>query len=853
MADVLLELAESDPLRCVEECQRLIESDDESDPVRAGAYRARGIALRDLGRVEESTSSLAEARRLYEELSMQRQADESAISLAASLAMSGDFKSALEMLEPICGSPDLLVRSHALVQRAGLVARSGEFEESLKLYAEAEPLLARNEDLRWLALMYSTRGLVQTYRNEFDAAENDLRSAKQLFESTGRHSTAAVMLGNIGFLYVVKGEIARGLETLIEAHDLHEKWGLPPDPVETAQAFGYMLAGMPQRAYQVLMSAARRLAKQGRPILRAEALIQAAKAAMAAGDAGAALESAGLALDIESLADRPGWRAIAELVLADATVALGGAYDPADLAELSERFLDWENLTGAAHSLTLSATVDIDAGHVDRALRTLERMTAINADLVELPVRIRAELAVARVSVASGDDEAARVRLRQAAAMIDGQRLLLGATESRAGLSRLQDDVVRMGLSLIPDGAGAIEWIDQFRASSLRMVPVVPNQDPEIASGIAELRRMSRERDEAVAGSGDHKEISEAVRRLEERIRDLILARPGDGTSRQAASMNEIRAALGDRTMLYFYERTGSLIASLVTAGSVTSEPVGEVEHLRRVAQHLLSALRRCFMYPEHSNPSRVSSGIEELGALFGLVPSSAGQVVVVPPPEFVGLPWNAIAAAAKGLSVVVAPSADAWARADRLELPSGEVRVVAGPRLEHARTEAGRVSAIYGDRARSLVDDQSSVESVLDAMRSCATFHAVAHGRLRSDNPMFSALELSDGDLNLYLLESLERSPSLVVLSACDSAQGNIVSGLEMFGLSSILLSRGSKSILSTVAPIPDSPASVAAAEAIHRNLRDGIGPAEALREVLADSTSPVDPIVAFVAYGAS
>ena len=850
MPDVLLELAESDPLRCVEECQRLIESDHQSDPVRAGAYRARGIALRDLGRVEESASSLEEARRLYEELSMQREADESAISLAASLAMSGDFKSALEMLEPICRSPDLLVRSHALVQRAGLVARSGEFDESLKLYTEAEPILARNEDLRWLALMYSTRGLVQTYRNEFDAAENDLRSAKQLFESTGRHSTAAVMLGNIGFLYVVKGEIARGLETLIEAHDLHEKWGLPPDPVETAQAFGYMLAGMPQRAYQVLRSAARHLAKQGRPILQAEALIQAAKAAMAAGDAGAALESARHALDIESLADRPGWRAIAELVSADAIVALGGTYYPADLAELSERFLDWENLTGAAHSLTLSATVDIDAGRVDRALRTLERMTTIDADLVELPVRIRAE---ARVSVASGDDEAARVRLRQAAAMIDGQRLLLGATESRAGLSRLQDDVVRMGLSLIPDGAGAIEWIDQFRASSLRMVPVVPNQDPEIASGIAELRRMSKERDEAVAGSGDHKEISEAVRRLEERIRDLILARPGDGTSRQAANMNEIRAALGDRTMLYFYERNGSLIASLVTAGFVTSEPIGEVQHLRRVARHLLSALRRCFIYPEHSNPSRVSSGIEELGALFGLVPSSAGQVVVVPPPEFVGLPWNAIAAAAKGLSVVVAPSADAWARADRLELPSGEVRVVAGPRLEHARTEADRVSAIYGDRARSLIDDQSSVESVLDAMSGCATFHAVAHGRLRSDNPMFSALELSDGDLNLYLLEGLERSPSLVVLSACDSAQGNIVSGLEMFGLSSILLSRGSKSILSTVAQIPDSPASVAAAEAIHRNLRDGIGPAEALREVLADRTSPVDPIVAFVAYGAS
>ncbi len=168
--------------------------------------------------------------------------------------------------------------------------------------------------------------------------------------------------------------------------------------------------------------------------------------------------------------------------------------------------------------------------------------------------------------------------------------------------------------------------------------------------------------------------------------------------------------------------------------------------------------------------------------------------------------------------------------RADRQARRSKRVSVVAGPRLEYAAAEAERVAGLY-ETPEILDVDGATVEAVIETMGQCDRFHAVAHTRLRDDNPMFSALELADGYLNLYDLEGLESVPDTVVLSACDSAHDNVVGGNEMYGLTSLLLSRGARSIIATVAPIPDSPDSVEAVARIHESLSAGASAAAAVQ----------------------
>jgi CHAT domain-containing protein len=231
----------------------------------------------------------------------------------------------------------------------------------------------------------------------------------------------------------------------------------------------------------------------------------------------------------------------------------------------------------------------------------------------------------------------------------------------------------------------------------------------------------------------------------------------------------------------------------------------------------------------------------------------AGADLVVVPPPELLGLPWTAMGRSVDpGLSVTVAPSAGMWARADGLARRQASLGVVAGPRLEFAASEAGRVAGLFDDEAEQLAGTAATVEAMLQTMGRCDRLHAVAHTLLRDDNPMFSSLELADGFLNLYDLEGLESVPDTVVLSACDSAHDNVVGGYEMYGLTSVLLSRGTRSVIATVAPIPDSAESVEAVVRIHTALKEGATAAAAVRDAQIGFDDTVDPSVAFVAYGA-
>jgi CHAT domain-containing protein len=64
----------------------------------------------------------------------------------------------------------------------------------------------------------------------------------------------------------------------------------------------------------------------------------------------------------------------------------------------------------------------------------------------------------------------------------------------------------------------------------------------------------------------------------------------------------------------------------------------------------------------------------------------------------------------------------------------------------------------------------------------------------------MFSSLRLADGDLYVYDIERLGSAPDLVVLSACDSGFTETRPGEELMGLSSALLSMGTRSIIASV-----------------------------------------------------
>jgi CHAT domain-containing protein len=115
--------------------------------------------------------------------------------------------------------------------------------------------------------------------------------------------------------------------------------------------------------------------------------------------------------------------------------------------------------------------------------------------------------------------------------------------------------------------------------------------------------------------------------------------------------------------------------------------------------------------------------------------------------------------------------------------------------------------------------------------MNGARIAHVAAHGNLRSDNPLFSALLLSDGPFTVYDLERLAEAPHHVILAACNTALSHVTAGEEVMGLAAALLTARTATLVAPVIPIPDAE-TAPLMTTYHRLLISGHTPAGALAQ---------------------
>ena len=96
---------------------------------------------------------------------------------------------------------------------------------------------------------------------------------------------------------------------------------------------------------------------------------------------------------------------------------------------------------------------------------------------------------------------------------------------------------------------------------------------------------------------------------------------------------------------------------------------------------------------------------------------------------------------------------------------------------------------------------------------------HLAAHGHHAGDNALFSGLELADGTLMGYDVQRLPTVPALVVLSACDVGQSEIVPGDESLGMVTTFAAAGAGTVVAAVCRISDD-----FAPAVMRAFYDGL-----------------------------
>ncbi|MDJ0757041.1 MAG: CHAT domain-containing protein [Ardenticatenaceae bacterium] len=119
--------------------------------------------------------------------------------------------------------------------------------------------------------------------------------------------------------------------------------------------------------------------------------------------------------------------------------------------------------------------------------------------------------------------------------------------------------------------------------------------------------------------------------------------------------------------------------------------------------------------------------------------------------------------------------------------------------RLPHTLDEVQEVQEALHPHWKilQLREENARRQSVSEAMKATRLIHLAAHAVFRPDNPLFSRVQVADGDLTLADIEQLQLPHHpLVVLSACDSGRG-VPKGGGLFSLARGFLAAGASGVI--------------------------------------------------------
>jgi len=600
-------------------------------------------------------------------------------------------------------------------------------------------------------------------------------------------------------------------------------------------------AGLVDDAVRSARAACELSERLGWQAAEAEARLLLSLTLLEAGDAAASASEAARARALLTRQDRPAWAALARYVAARADLALDPGAGPAERAAdvaSSLRDLGWES--PAAELRIEAGRRAIEARRSRRAHEVLGPLAASTRS-TRPEIRTRAWLARALLDEADGKAPDSEAALRRAWRLLDDQRLLVGATDLRAGGGALAADVVAAGVRMAVAKGSAdscFAWAERGRAAVLRFRRIEQPTDTELARALTRLRWAARAEGDALRNGEPVARIDRERRRREQEVLRISRSAPRSRRVTVPAARRDVSAALrDDETFVHLLNDGTHLHAIAIRSTSRQLVPLGAsgeaaayVENARFCLRRLLSGFGTgAGLDAARASLDRALADLDRLFLSSVRDLLGDGAVVLCPTHAVAAAPWSLLPSL-RGRALSVAPSAALWllARARRAEDRGGPVVAVAGPGLPHATAEAGEVAAAHVG-SRVLVGTDATVTAVLAAAEGASVLHLAAHGRLRRDNPMFSDLVLADGPLTLLELERLADAPRDVVLPACGAGDSHGRGSADLLGLSLGLLGAGSASVIAPVVAVPDAATRTLMA-GLHSRLAAGDPPAHAL-----------------------
>ena len=124
---------------------------------------------------------------------------------------------------------------------------------------------------------------------------------------------------------------------------------------------------------------------------------------------------------------------------------------------------------------------------------------------------------------------------------------------------------------------------------------------------------------------------------------------------------------------------------------------------------------------------------------------------------------------------------------------------------LPAAEMEATYVAHLF-DEHTLLIGNDATEERVRRELPHYPWIHMATHGEFNPESPLEASILLAGGDrLTVYELMGVQLDAQLVVLSACETGQGEATKGDDILGLTRGLLAAGARSAIVSLWPVDD------------------------------------------------
>ena len=749
-----------------------------------------------------------------------------------------------------------------------------EYLESIPHFEHAQLLFAKAGDPQW-SLM-SEIGMANAYASlgRFDQALNTYAAAKLRATQHALPVLEAMVMENVSLVYLARGQYPTALAGMERARARYETLGMPQH-LATAEK---QLAD----AYLDVRLLPEALALFDRALLRFESLEMPVEAAWAHTQRGRTL--AALACPADEVAESllRAWELFtaqgvsagqATVLLARAELALAQHDPEAALilaGDAAKAFASSALALGRAQADVVRAHALLQCADVDAAVELFASTLARAREMQLLSIDVRCQVGLGLVAQARGDVTDAQAFFESAITASEEQRSALPGDDMRSAFLvdqlRPYEEVLRIALDAFDrapssDAAARVQvQLERFRARVLgerlgetkARASALQADDPDLDLR-ARLSWLYRRRQKLIDEGDDPQTLTVETRRIEHELLELARRRRLTGDT-GALSIDAIafdpsilQNALGDGEALIEYGVIDDeLFACVVTHKGIALQRRlarwPEVVEAIRSARFQIETLRYgTGAVDRHLEllTRRSQTAMRRVHDLMWapLCPHLSGstKALVVAHDQLGSLQFAALYDGenylAQTMNLAMSPSAKVALYGMAHQPVAAKRALVLGEssRLIHAADEANFVAGLF-DGANVLVGDEANAVALRAACVDADVLHLACHAEFRSDNPMFSALQLVDGPFTVQDAETLHLRQGIVVLSACETGVAAYSRGDEMIGLVRAFLLAGASRVVASLWPVDDA-VTLRFMAAFYPSLQSGNSPSSALR----------------------